>query len=53
MKRAKRMNTECDLLGVVETRFSLVDVRMHILVEMFGEKILALLLFFSVRLLKP
>lgn len=38
---------------MVETRFSLVDVRMHILVEMFGEKILALLLFFSVRLLKP
>ena len=38
---------------MVETRFSLVDVRMHILVEMFGEKILVLLLFFSVRLIKP
>ena len=38
---------------MVETRFSLVDVRMHILLEMFGEKILALLLFFSVRLIKP
>ena len=38
---------------MVETRFSLVDVRMHILVKMFGEEILALLLFFSVRLLKP
>ena len=38
---------------MVETRFSLVDVRMHILVKMFGEKILALLLFFSVHLLKP
>ena len=37
---------------MLEMRFSLVDVRIHILVEMFGEKILALLLFFSVRLLK-